>query len=115
MIPIHDGIIMIAYAEDTDIQPFLEKGKLKSLEKIHLMIKTVLKKLFPTLTIPNPLWIRPYLWDIGTYAWLPGNSTKLLESLPVIENVHVCGEAYSVRQSWIEGSLESADRMFTKL
>jgi len=115
IIPIHDGIVMIAYVEDTDIAPFLEKGKLKSLKQIGELIETVLSQLFPTLTIPKPLWIRPYLWEIGTHAWLPGNSTKLLETLPVIENIYVCGEAFSTRQSWIEGSLESAEGVLKTL
>jgi monoamine oxidase len=115
IIPIHDGIVMIAYVEDTDIQPFVEKGKLKPLKKIGQQIEKILSRLFPTLTIPTPLWIRPYLWEIGTYAWLPCNSKKILETLPVIENVHVCGEAFSVRQSWIEGSLESSERVLKEL
>jgi monoamine oxidase len=115
IIPIHDGIIMIAYVEDTDISPFVEKGKLKPILEIEKVIENVLGKLFPTLTIPPPLWIRPYLWEIGTHAWLPGNSTKLLETLPVIECVYVCGEAFSMRQSWIEGALESAEGVLKKL
>ena len=113
IIPIHDGIVMIAYVEDTDIRPFMkDKMQLKPVKEIERLIASVLKQLFPTLKIPSPLWVRPYLWRIGTHAWLPGSS-KLLNSLPVIENVHVCGEAFSIRQSWIEGSLESAERVLS--
>jgi hypothetical protein len=120
IIPIHDGIVMIAYVEDTDIRPFMkDRMQLKPLKEIERLIETVLNQLFPTLQIPSPLWVRPYLWQIGTHAWLPGklnettSTSKLLNSLPVIENVHVCGEALSIRQSWIEGSLESAERVLS--
>lgn len=111
IIPIHDGIIMIAYVEDTDILPFLKNGKLKHIVDIEKVIEKNLTKLFPTMMIPKPVWIRPYLWDIGTHGWLPCNSTKMLETLPIIDNVYVCGEAFSMRQSWMEGSLESAERV----
>ena len=113
IIPIHDGIIMIAYVEDSDIRPFVKntnKLQLKPVKEIEPLIHSILIKLFPTIKIPSPLWVRPYLWKIGTHAWLPGHTSKLLKTLPVIENLQVCGEALSIRQSWIEGSLESAER-----
>jgi monoamine oxidase len=115
IIPIHDGIIMIAYVEDIDLRPFLKDSKLQPLTEIQKTIQSSLATLFPTMTIPDPLWVRPYLWNIGTHAWLPGPSSKLLKQLPEIDQVYVCGEAFSVRQAWIEGSLESAERVLEKL
>ncbi len=106
LIPIHDGIIMIAYVEDTDVIPFIENGRLKPNAEISQIVEKTLNILFPTLKIPKPLWIRPYLWEIGTHARLHGANY----SLPIIENVYVCGEAFSTRQSWIEGALESINQ-----
>jgi hypothetical protein len=105
---------MIAYVEDRDLLPFLKDGELKTIEEIGDVIEKELSQLFP-MNIPKPLWIRPYLWKIGTHATLPGMPKQWLETLPQIENVDVCGEAFSLRQSWIEGSLESAERVLTKL
>jgi monoamine oxidase len=104
---------MIAYVEDMDLLPFVEEGKIKSNEKIGQLIETELSRLFPSINIPKPLWIRPYVWNIGTHACLPGMPKAWLDTLPKIEKVHVCGEAFSMRQSWIEGALESVERVIT--
>jgi hypothetical protein len=99
IIPIRDGIVMIAYVEDTDIHPFLEKGQLKSEKEI----RKVLEPIHQALNLEEPEWIKPYLWAIGTHAWIPG----AIPLMPVIEGITVCGEAFSERQSWVEGALES--------
>jgi hypothetical protein len=100
IIPIRDGIVMIAYMEDRDIEPFLEKGKLKTEKEIRV----VLKPIHRILKLEDPEWIKPYLWHIGTHAWLPGP-----REIPRVEGVIVCGEAFSERQSWVEGALESVE------
>jgi len=109
IIPIRDGIVMIAYVEDKDVLPFLKDGKLKVDKDIRSILRKELKKIFDE--VPEPEWVRPYLWNIGTHAWLPGPSTKLLKELPDIKNVYVCGEAFSHRQAWVEGALESAETL----
>jgi len=111
IIPIRDGIVMIAYVEDKDILPFLHNGKLKTENELRTLLRKELANLFET--VPEPEWIRPYLWDIGTHAWLPGPSSTLLKHLPVVENIDICGEAFSTRQAWVEGALESAERILT--
>lgn len=112
IIPIRDGIVMIAYVEDEDVLPFLNKGKLKTDKEIRTLLREELKRVFSE-EIPEPEWVRPYLWEIGTHAWLPGLSSNVLKNLPQIENLHVCGEAFSNRQAWVEGALESAERVLS--
>ena len=114
IIPIRDGIVMIAYVEDKDVLPFLEKGKLKPIHVIKTLLREELKKVF-TENVPEPEWVRPYLWEIGTHAWLPGPSSRLLKKSPKIEGISVCGEAFSHRQAWVEGALESADTLIQKV
>jgi monoamine oxidase len=109
IIPIRDGILMVAYTEDREILPFLVKGKLKSESAIRTILRKEIKRLFQKNMEPE--WVRPYLWDIGTHAWLPGKASNLLKHLPEIDNIKVCGEAFSVRQAWVEGALESAERI----
>jgi hypothetical protein len=99
IIPIGDGVVMIAYVEDKDIHPFLDKGKLKPISEI----RKVLEPIHQILGLSEPEWIKPYLWAIGTHAWKPGP----ILNMPKIEGVTVCGEAFSERQSWVEGALES--------
>jgi monoamine oxidase len=109
IIPIRDGIVMIAYVEDKDILPFLNQRKLKSDKEIRSLLRRELNRIFTE--VPEPEWVRPYLWEIGTHAWLPGPSSTLLKKLPEIEGISVCGEAFSYRQAWVEGALESAERL----
>jgi len=101
IIPIRDGIVMIAYVEDKDIHPFLNKGQLKSEKEI----RRVLEPIHQALNLDEPEWIKPYLWAIGTHAWKPG----AIPSMPLIEGITVCGEAFSEHQSWVEGALESTE------
>lgn len=109
IIPIRDGLVMIAYVEDRDVLPFLHQGKLRTNKEIRAILRNELNKMFDT--VPEPLWVRPHYWKIGTHAWLPGPSTKLLKEMPLIEGVSICGEAFSTHQAWIEGALESAERL----
>jgi monoamine oxidase len=110
IIPIRDGIMMIAYVEDADIEPFLRNGKIKTEHELRSLLRRELKRVF-SIDVPEPEWIKPYLWKIGTHAWLPGPSSTLLHNMPVVENIEVCGEALSLRQAWVEGALESTDRV----
>jgi monoamine oxidase len=113
IIPIREGIVMIAYVEDADIDPFLKKGKLKSDKELRLLLRKELKRIFSEEG-PEPEWVRPYLWEIGTHAWLPGPSSKLLKNLPIIQDVYICGEAFSHHQAWVEGALESVESVVTR-
>lgn len=106
----HDGILLIFYVSD-DIKKFTCQGKLKLEHELRLTLQDELSNLFPLLTIPHPLWIKPYLWEAGIHGWLPTNPIELHE----IENLFVCGEACSTRQFWIEGALESAESTLQKI
>jgi len=79
--------------------------------ELRLTLQDELSTLFPLLKIPHPLWIKPYLWEAGIHGWLPTNPIEL----PEIENLFVCGEACSTRQSWIECALESAESTLQKI
>jgi monoamine oxidase len=106
MIPIRDGIIMIAYTEKVDA--FLRNGRVLQKE-IEKKIKEELKTMFPFLSIPDPEWMEAYLWDSGYHAWKKGvNSYQIQKEINQIPGLFFCGETYSDRQGWIEGALETA-------
>jgi hypothetical protein len=50
-------------------------------------------------------------WNIGVRSWrvIP----KMAHPVPTAP-VHVCGEAYSDSQGWVEGALRSAEIVLTK-
>lgn len=53
-------------------------------------------------------------YGAGWHAWKAGK--KFWEIMPYMrgipdENVHICGEAYSIGQGWVEGALQTAELM----
>ena len=53
-------------------------------------------------------------YGAGWHAWKAGE--KFWEIMPYMrgipgENVHICGEAYSIGQGWVEGALQTAELM----
>ena len=103
LIPIHDGIVLLLYHKD-DLPKFTRNHRLNKEVELREVLNHELRTEFPGIQIPEPVWIKPYLWN-GKHDWLP-NRTKRTHT---IENVFVCGEAFSTRPYWIEGALESAE------
>ncbi len=111
MIPIRDGLIMIAYTEK--VEAFLRNGKPLPKREIEKKIKEELKTMFPFLSIPDPEWMEAYLWDTGYHAWKKGVHSRHVqrEIQHLMPGLFVCGEAYSDRQGWVEGALETAEKV----
>jgi monoamine oxidase len=69
--------------------------------------------------LPEPSWARYHDWTqdpfgAGWHVWRPG--VRFWEVMPALrrpsgEEVSICGEAYSLRQGWVEGALQSAELM----
>jgi hypothetical protein len=69
--------------------------------------------------VPEPSWVLYQDWTrdpfgAGWHAWKPG--VRFWEVMPALrcpsgEEVGICGEAYSLRQGWVEGALQSAELM----
>ncbi len=73
--------------------------------------------------LPKPIWSAYADWTRGTYgagwhAWLPGIDPKV--AVPRMRQpfgdlpIHICGEAFSYYQGWVEGALSSAELMLEK-
>jgi hypothetical protein len=116
------GVIMISYTDADDTAEYMkiqEKGGDKVLEK---QILGDVRKLFPALKIPAPLFFKSHPWKTGATYWLPGKYSPSLESsqaihpLPkILPNVWLCGESWSLRQAWVEGALEHAKECLNQL
>lgn len=113
IIPINSktGLIMIAYVEGEDVNPYLNKeGKLENELIIKNKIQKELKILFPDKQIIEPTYFKSHLWKIGDHSWKPGNNTEKIakELLNPMKNIYICGEAFSHKQAWVEGALQTA-------
>ena len=115
IIPIDEasGLIMISYIDGNDLDPFWknkEKKVLKNDDMIQKMIERCLKQLFPAITIPKPTFFKTHLWEIGCHHWKPKyDSSKIGKQIQnPCKNAYVIGEAFSQKQAWVEGALETA-------
>ena len=109
------GVIMISYTDADDTTEYMriqKKGGDKALERTIL---GDVRRLFPDLEIPDPLFFRSHPWETGATYWLPGTynpaeeSKKACSGIQLLPNVWVCGESWSTRQAWVEGALEHAE------
>lgn len=108
------GLIMISYTDGKDINVFRDKyGKLKKESEIKMQIQYELQDMFETIKIPEPTFFKTHYWELGAHHWKPKCDPSDIQkkiSNPS-DGIFVCGEAFSMKQAWIEGGLESFDEL----
>lgn len=117
IIPINpnSGLIMISYTDglDTDYwERFEDDSELKT------EIQKQVRSTFPTLTIPEPTFLKKHYWAGGCTYWLPGDYDVKYASRAAhnpADNVYVVGESISTEQAWLEGALQSAETLLSIL
>ena len=119
IIPIdyHEGLIMISYTDGEDVKEFKDKkNKILNEVKIKNKIQTELNLLFKC-KIPHPTYFKIHYWNVGAHYWKPGYDSEKISELMInpLKNVYICGEAFSQKQAWIEGGLETSEEVVRKL
>ena len=109
-----EGLIMISYT-DQKLAEFWDKLANQGDKKLEEELQKQLKKLFPKKIIPNPSYLKTHTWYNGLHLWKKGyeaslHSKKILQPFKN-ESLYICGEAYSERQGWVEGALESSEEV----
>lgn len=111
IIPIdyENGLIMISYTDGkyADMWSNLTKlGNKVLIEHLHKEVKLVLGK-----TPPQPEFLTYHYWSAGVHMWKPGQNVKEVYEKIIkpfeTEKIYVINEAYSLHQSWVEGSLDA--------
>lgn len=122
IIPIdyNSGLIMISYTDNDDIVPFYKdkrKFLLKSENVLKKMIHDEIQLLFPNKKIPKPTYFKPYLWEVGVHHWKPKcDSVSIYRKIVnPLKNIFIVGEAFSQKQAWMEGGLETVNSIMTKI
>lgn len=116
-IPINEkkGLAMVSYTDGKDTATFDgPEGPAKR------RIQNELRKMFPDRTIPEPTYFMRHMWRDGSHYWRPGHdsvevSKQMVQPCEGHPNVYVCGEAYSRKQAWVEGALETAEAVCGRL
>ena len=114
------GLIMISYTDGTDTNVFMEdktRQILKKDEVIKKMIHDELKILFPNYNIPQPKYFKTHLWNVGAHHWKPKCDSKQIYNKikNPLKNIYIVGEAFSQKQAWVEGGLETIEHIIKKL
>lgn len=119
IIPVGKHALMTSYTdtEDTVVwKKIYDKGGDRALSHT---IMADLKEMFPQIQMPT--FFKSHYWKHGCTYWLPGlydpkeESHKVMCPMPMrLANVFVCGESYSLKQTWIEGAIEHAEEMLQK-
>ena len=108
------GLIMISYTDDTYTKYWKE---LK--DNQHRLKETIVDLIADTfqVTVNPPLKVIVCHWDCGVAYWNPNFDSEELSEFIVnpMQNMYICGENYSLNQSWVEGALETVDTSISKI
>lgn len=117
VIPINarKGLIMISYTDGADTVRWRDLDG----AALTAAIQAEVHRMWPDRHVPAPTYLRKHYWSGGCTYWLPGDydveRVAAAASNPS-PDVYVCGESVSVgHQAWIEGSLETVDKLLRRL
>jgi len=112
------GIMQISYSDGRYAnmwQNSLLSNQVSGNNNIYNEIHKELVDLYPKCKIPQPTQYTSHYWSNGTHYWLPNvNINKIHNTLlkPFNYSMYICGETYSNYQAWMEGALETADKVY---
>jgi len=120
IIPINyeTGLIMISYTDSISasmLSSLYSNGEEVLMKSIHKEIKDIFD-----IEPPKAEKVFFHNWgDIGVHLWKPGNDINKLYNKIMkpdeSKNIFICGEAYSKKQCWMEGALETCYDVIKKL
>ncbi len=114
-----NGLIMISYTDGYFVKllsALHKRGEKVLVEAIHKEIKDIFRI---RKEIPYPELVSFHLWENGCHFWKPGSDMDEIydKMLKPIEGrkLYLCGESFSKKQAWIEGSIETCYDVLKKM
>lgn len=112
------GLIMISYTDgaDTDYWRDLDGSALQS--AIQQEVRTLFEDEYGP--IPEPTYLQKHEWPSGCTYWVPTSSKYSIDvaikrAMNPRKGLYIVGESVSQHQAWIEGALESAEKLLTQI
>jgi glycine/D-amino acid oxidase-like deaminating enzyme len=110
------GTIMISYTDGKDAEHWMPILKKKDgLEIVKKDIMKQVRELFPEKNIPEPIYMKEFLWEDGCSYWTPGsydfNKVSKASVVPLpdtMPNVYMCGESWAYDQCWVKCAIDQA-------
>lgn len=112
VIIITDKILMASYSDDKNALYW--KKYINNKDKLKDKVYKYLKEITPNITVIDDIYIK--YWDEGVHYFYPlNNNNNFKEFIYNLTNpandIQVIGEIVSLRQGWVEGAIESVDRI----
>jgi monoamine oxidase len=117
IIPIDNkkGVIMSSYTDGKYAEYINKYFNTYGYEKFNRMLVKELKKVFKDKDIDTPLYTHISYWDCGAGYWRRGVNSKSISSKIIKPynnmDLYIVGENYSLSQAWIEGGLETVNKL----
>jgi len=112
IIPINEeeGVIMISYTDDIYAEMWNRYYNISENFLVTMLHKEI-KNIFG-VEPPKPEFLSFHYWENGIHVWDTGfdmdeEYSKMIKPFNDKE-IYICGESFSKKQGWIEGSLETA-------
>jgi monoamine oxidase len=111
-----NGVAMVSYTDLFDADYWKVYADMGS-EKLEAELKKQTKKIFPEKTISKAEWVYSSFWKEAVHCWNAGvDPIKVRKEIAKIHpHLFIVGEAYSLRQGWMEGGLETVEDMFSRM
>jgi hypothetical protein len=122
IIPIDEerGVIMISYTDNKFADYWRDIQHSGGIAAVNAELTRLIHDILG-ITIPMPVQTKVFYWGCGVGYWgIGGNSYRVSREItqPFGSKIplYVCGESYSDRaQQWIEGSLDTSERVLSKI
>lgn len=108
------GIIMISYTDD-EYTNFWMKIKNDQTKLKKQIVKYIEQSFQIKVNAPEKVWV--FDWNCGVAYWKPNKDSLTLSNYIInpLPNLYICGENYSMNQSWVEGALETSNKCLEKI
>jgi len=103
------GIIMISYTDD------MYTNYWKKIQQNQSKLKNTVVKLVNetfNISINPPEKVFVYHWNCGVAYWNKNHDSQKISQflLNPMPNIYLCGENFSLHQSWVEGALDTSNK-----
>ena len=97
-----------------------ERWQQLSSDQLERTVLRALRSAFPQRRIPPPDALHRFFWPDGVHCFRPREGPTTDQELvrrweEPFPGLHLAGEAFSMQHQWIEGALESGQRLARRL
>ena len=115
IVPVDKDIVIISYSTGEDAKFWIEQEQNGTLWKT---LRECLAPYFPDGEVKKPEWIRQNYWNPATHYFRAGcipAETQYKSFQPLYNKKwYIIGEAFSLNQGWVNGSLENAKTFLSR-